>query len=97
MADADHAEIKDLSQLSMQVALVSILPSTSMSLEPRNDIGDGDSAIPVLSPILKLHDDLFWSIFNWNANMAEDRSIFVSAPRALTTTHQSSQVCQRWH
>jgi hypothetical protein len=69
---------------------------SSLPLERRKDIGDGYFAIPVSSPILKLHDDLFWSIFNWNANMAEDKSIFLSEPRALTTTHQSSQVCQRW-
>jgi hypothetical protein len=85
-----------------QLALVSTLSSTSMSLqsslpsEPGKGIGDGDSVIPVSSPI---HDDLLWSIFDRNANMIQDepRTITLFPElRALTTTRQSSQVCQRW-
>ena len=33
---------------------------------------DMDSVFLVSPPMLKLHDDLLWSIFSWNANMAED-------------------------
>jgi len=68
------------------------LQKSSLPLQPRKYIGDG-------SPILKLHDDLLWSIFDWNANMTEDKPatiFFFPKTRALTTTHQSSQVCQRW-
>ena len=72
---------------------------SSLPLEPRKYIGYGGSAISVSSPILKLHDDLLWSIFDWNADMTEDKPRafpYFSHRQALTTTLQSSRVCQRW-
>ena len=58
-----------------QLALVSMLPSTSMSLqsppplEPGGDIGDLDYATPCI--VHHSHKNLFLSIFDWSANMTQ--------------------------
>ena len=44
-----------------------------LPLDPGKSVGDGDS-VSLVSPALQLHDDLLWSIFRWNANMAQDSS-----------------------
>ncbi|PPQ80677.1 hypothetical protein CVT25_001812 [Psilocybe cyanescens] len=72
------------------------------SLPNRDNVLQDSSDI--LSPIMKLNQDVLWRIFSVNANMDNDEEFRVYAGdklkyrniRALFITWHSSQVCQLW-